>query len=295
MNCSSCNNCNCHNKGKTNSHDCDVSFLKPLNIICLFGNNDNNTCDILDKTKKIRNSFFSAKTVIDNFVISAISIQEILQKDLTDVQLERVKERYLSSVNTLTSGLYNSLTLNYDGVPIYTTTFSKVQENTNNKAPRTTKLRFKPGDDCNQVILATLPGFLIIYNEVTKEVRIKIRDMKSYDPEVYFDTSFSDNMHYDYIIAPGISYGMIDPSDNILDPSDNLVNMDIFLNIDLARDFIDEIVYFKDISGDNEYEGNFGNKIYFMDSYLDNMIVKMENTHKYIVQQAKIDEFTTNK
>lgn len=293
MNCSSCNNCNCHNEGKTSSYDCDISFLKPLNIICLFGSNNNNTCDILEKTKKIRNSFFAAKTVIDNFVASAISIQEILQKDLSDVQLERVKERYLSSINTLTSGLYNSLTVNYDGSPSYTTTYSKVQENTNIKAPRTTKLRFKSGDDCNQVILSTLPGFLIIYNEVTKEVRIKIRDMKSYDPELYFDTNVSDNVNYDYVIAPGISYGMIDPSDNILDPSDNLVNMDIFLNIDLARDFIDEIVYYKDISGQEDYEGTFGNKIYFMDSYLDNMIVKMENTHKYIVQQAKIDEFTS--
>jgi len=48
-----------------------------------------------------------------------------------------------------------------------------------------------------------------------------------------------------------------------------------------------------DISGQEDYEGTFGNKIYFMDSYLDNMIVKMENTHKFVVQQAKINEFTS--
>jgi hypothetical protein len=230
MNCSTCNNCNCnsHIEAKNNLSDCDISFLKPLNIKCLFGNDDDDVCYILDKTKKVRNSFFSAKTVIDNFVSQCSSIQELLQKDLSEVQLDRVKERYISIINTLTSGLYNSLIVTYNNQLCFNTTYSKVSQNINAKAPRTTKLRLQTGGDCSQTVLANLPGFLIIYNEVTKEVRIRVQDMSSFDPELYFDANSKDNVHYDFVIAPGISYGMVDPSDNILDPSDNLVNMDIF-------------------------------------------------------------------
>ena len=227
------NNCKCHEspKCKLSLYDCDISFLKPLNICSLFGENENNICDTLEKTKKVRNSFFSAKTAIDNFVESCQQIQDVLHKDLSQNQLDRLKETYLSALNTLSASLYASLTVSHNGDNLYNAIFTKATDTNNQRAPRTTKLRLKSAGECNQVILMHLPGIAIIFNDITKELKIRSREVSTYDPELYFEDMAKDTVFKEYIIAPGIKYGMVDPSDNILDPSDNLVNMDIFLNI----------------------------------------------------------------
>jgi hypothetical protein len=186
------------------------------------------------------------------------------------------------------------LNVTHDGNLLYNIIYTKVSEANNQRAPRSSKLRLKSTGECDQVILCHLPGISLVFNDITKELKIILREVSSYDSEVYFEDIAKDTVFNEYIIAPGIKYGMVDPSDNILDPSDNLVNMDIFLNIELTRDFFDEIVYYKDlISNDFDHDLNtFGNQIYYLESHLNNLIIKMENIHKYVVQQAKINEFS---
>ena len=60
-----CNNqCSCINPNNKPAL-CECEYLKPLSIDSLFSNNnDYEICDVLDKTKKIRNSFFTIKTAI---------------------------------------------------------------------------------------------------------------------------------------------------------------------------------------------------------------------------------------
>ena len=63
---------------------------------------------------------------------------------------------------------------------------------------------------------------------------------------------------------------------------------DVFQNIDIARDFLEEIINYQDnyvIDGENSY----GNQILEIMNWFDKTIKKLENVHKYVVQLYKIN------
>ena len=71
----------------------------------------------LKKLKKLRNSFFAAKTTVYNYVSDCDDLVDNLQSDLSDneVELDNVRQNYLSIINNLSSSLYSSLNSCYNG------------------------------------------------------------------------------------------------------------------------------------------------------------------------------------
>jgi len=138
----------------------------------------------------------------------------------------------------------------------------------------------------NIIVVAQLPGILIQYNENSKEVQMKFRVCENTSLDVC-NIERNKNNNIDTIktfkIGPSILTN-IDLCEN--DISDNQLDMTVFDNIDLARDFMEEIVNNCDL--DNSVS-SFGNQIFDLMVYLDDSIIKIENVHKYVVQICKIE------
>jgi len=64
--------------------------------------------------------------------------------------------------------------------------------------------------------------------------------------------------------------------------------MNVFDNSDLAYDFMEEIVNYNELNNNTD---SFGNEILNLMTYLDDLIIKIENVHKYVVQICKIENF----
>ncbi len=269
---------------------CECEFLKPLCIDSLFSNNnDNEICDVLDKTKKIRNSFFTIKTAIKNFIdectmlLDEISSASILTSDI----LNNIKQRYINSINNLTLGIYSAIKVSYNDRAVLNSSYSKYFNKEYKPVPECSLLKLKKYENQdNIVIVAQLPGILIQYNENSKEVQIKFRVSENISLDVCNrdrNKNKNQNNIKTFKIGPSILTN-IDLSDN--DLSENVYNMNVFDNMDLARDFIEEIVNNGDLDDNVD---SFGNQIFDLMTYLDDLIINIENVHKYVVQICKIE------
>ena len=284
INCNG-NKCECDNKSKKH---CKCEFLKPLNFETLFyKSNDNEICDVLDKAKNIRNAFFTVKTTIQNFVDSCSILLEQLDTDEVDSSLmDNIKDIYLKSLNTLVLTIFGGLRITYKNKLILNTTYSKITNKEYRNAPKCSFLELKKyPDQDNLYILSILPGILVQYNEVTKEVILKIREcnnVKSIESPYQMKKNMTAEV-ISYILCPSILHNSNDISNNLIfdNPEDNL-----FVNPDLTRDFLEEIVNFEDLDGVND---SYGNEIDKITDFLNNNILKIENIHKFVVQTCKIN------
>jgi len=286
-----CNNqCSCINPNNKPAL-CECEYLKPLSIDSLFSNNnDYEICDVLDKTKKIRNSFFTIKTAIKNYIDECTILfdEMVSNSSLNYEMLANMKQRYVNSINNLILAIYSAIKVSYNNIAVLNSAYSKFSCKEYKCVPESSLLKLKKyKNQDNIVVVAQLPGILIQYNESSKEVQLKFRVCENNSLDVCNIDSYKNN-NTDTIkkfkIGPSILTN-IDLSDN--DISDNnLSNMNVFDNIDLARDFMEEIVNNCDLDND---VSSFGNQICDLMTYLDDSIIKIENVHKYVVQICKIE------
>lgn len=94
----------------------NFQYLKPLSIESLFEVDDcTKYADTLEKAKRVRNAFFSAKTAVYNFIQDCDVIADTLQSDLSDnsTEMNNVEDQYFAILNNLTSAMYTSLKTTY--------------------------------------------------------------------------------------------------------------------------------------------------------------------------------------
>ena len=273
--------------------ECKCAFLTPLCIDSLFKQNlNNNICDVLDKTKKVRNSYFTAIVSIKNFIDACAAILDEIQSfdEYGETESQHIKQSYLHAVNILLSSLFSALSVSYKDDKIFNNAYSKVDSVEYKRTPECSDLVFQKYEEpCSDTVLLTkLPGFLLQYNKLNKQIKLTLRESDYYHPEINMSSlktnrsSFKTNLS-SFIIAPSILTG----ADLSMDLSENDNSFDIFDNYDLVRDFMEEIINYTDI--DNDDDLTFGNQIMELTSYLDNLTKNIENIHKYIVQVCKIE------
>lgn len=94
----------------------NFQYLKPLSIESLFEVDDcTKYADTLEKAKRVRNAFFSAKTAVYNFLQDCDVIADTLQSDLSDnpTEMNNIEDQYFAILNNLTSAMYTSLKTTY--------------------------------------------------------------------------------------------------------------------------------------------------------------------------------------
>ena len=80
----------------------NFQYLKPLSIESLFEVDDcTKYADTLEKAKRVRNAFFSAKTAVYNFIQDCDVIADTLQSDLSDnpTEMSNIEDQYFAILN----------------------------------------------------------------------------------------------------------------------------------------------------------------------------------------------------
>merc|ERR1711976_917855 len=175
--------CDCDDKIEYNnvpkSLECDCDYLKPLSIHKLFSQDDcTGYKDVLEKAKKVRNAFFAAKTSVYNFVNDCDSKADKLQSDLSDneIELDSMRQQYLSTLNNLSSSLYASLNLVYGGRKLINVDLSKVNLKQADRPVKSTELRMSTGNTKEPITLSYIPGVSIQLNKDTKLMKLKFTE-----------------------------------------------------------------------------------------------------------------------
>ena len=287
-------NCDGENDGckNKNSYPCECNFLKPLNIEALFFNsNDNEMCDVLNKTKKIRDGYFTVKTALKNFTDGCALLLDELNStaEKTPQLMYSIRNSYLKTLDTLTFSIFGALSVTYNNKPILNVAYSKFSNKEFKLTPKCTLLELKKYKcEDSTIILTVLPGFLVKYNIFTKKLSLKVRESNSAALNKSSGLK-TENVITEYVIAPAITLNDNDLSGNdisgnILLPDDG--SDDIFDGADEAEVFLEEIANNEELDGVNDA---FNNEIFQLNTLLDNNILKIENVHKYVVQICKIE------
>jgi hypothetical protein len=306
--------CDCDDKNEynniPNSLECDCDYLKPLSIHKLFSQDDcTGYKDVLEKAKKVRNAFFAAKTSVYNFVNDCDSIADTLQSDLSDneVELDHIRQQYLATLNNLSSSLYTSLNVIYNGKKLVNVDLSKVNLKQAQRPQKSTELRLSYENSPDPTTLTYVPGVTIQLNKDTKLLKLKLSE-----PE-YISGSNKHGIHKrekdvttTYVLAPSIfcikSYENYKEDEydiygatafetcNVLGTYETqaIEGLDVFQNIDIARDFFEEIQNYQD-NYVIDMDSSYGNQILEIMNYFDKTISRIEGTHKYVVQLCKIN------
>ena len=299
--CNSNTQCNCGNI----NNQCECEYLKPLCIKNLF-DDDNCTSykDVLEKSKKARNAFFAAKTSVYNYVNECDAIADSLQSDLSDnsVELDSVKSSYLSTLNNLSSSLYNSLKGVYEGKNIINIDLAKVNEGSAQRPQKSTDIRLVTENNCEPLTLAYIPGVTIQLNKDSKMLKIKLSEPEYMSGLNKHGINRRErDITTTYIVAPSIScntsYNLYveEPTNPHMCDNGGHYNIDlndeedVFQNLDIARDFFEEIQNYQD-NYIIDARSTYGNQLLEVMNYLDKTITRIENTHKYVVQLCKINK-----
>ena len=281
---------------------CSCNYLKPLSIDKLFEDDSCNSFEsTLEKTKKLRNAFFAAKTAVYNFVNDVEHISNNLLSDLSDneIELDGIRETYLETINNLNTTLYTSLKVTHNSKNLINIDLSKILNDEFKLRPqRSNVLTLRnPNNDMNLITLSNIPGITIQFNRDNKMTKLAISEPDEILSVSRHSTSRRlPDLTTEYIVSPSIFCldNMIDFSELNLESFQESLSYeldtdpknDAFQNLDLARDFFDEIINYQDnyiIDNDTCH-----NQILEVMNYFDKVIFKYENIHKYIVQLCKI-------
>ena len=280
--------CNENTCSKTNK--CECKYLKPLSIQKLFEEDDcNSYVNALEKAKKARNSFFAAKTAVYNFVEECDTIADNLQMDISDneIELDNIKKNYLSVLNNVTSSLYTSLKSVYKDKSLINVDLVKVTNIDTVRPQKSTDIKYSPPDIHNSIIIAYLPGVTIELNKDSKLLKLKFSEPEYMSGMNRHGTNRREkDVTLTFILAPSIYC-----NEEFEDSEDELSlnqQTDVFQNLDLVKDFFEEIQNYQDNYIIDE-DSCYGNQIYEIMNYLDKTIMKVENSHKFIVQLCKIN------
>jgi hypothetical protein len=305
--------CDCNDNIQCNMEEkiaCECDYLKPLSIHKLFSNDDcTGYNDVLNKAKKVRNAFFAAKTSVYNFVNECDSISDQLQSDLSDneIELDSMRKQYLATLNNLSSSLYASLNVVYNGRKIINVDLTKVNLKQAQRPQKSTELRLSSENTTEPITLTYVPGVTIQLNKDTKLLKLKFSE-----PE-YISGCNKHGIHkkerdltQTYVLAPSVfcikSYDNYEEDDydinnmsafetcNVLGTYETqaIDGLDVFQNIDIARDFFEEIQNYQD-NYVVEADSSYGNQILEIMNWFDKTISRIEGTHRYVVQLCKIN------
>lgn len=280
------NNSNNFFNNNTNEKKCDLKYLKSLCMDKLYDDECKNLEVTLNKIKLARNSFFTAKTALHNFLLEIESLSDNLMSDLSDndIELNGIKEHYLSLLNSLLSNLYTAFKIKSDSKNLINIDFVKTKNDANVKAQRSNDIKFLK-NDCDIISISTIPGINLIMNIDKKVIKIKFSEPE-YFSNITKNGFLKKNIDVTrtFIITPSILHD--DDHDNTFNFIDN--TKDIFTNIDLIRDFLQEFQTFQDnyIIENNK---NYGNEMLECFNYLNKIINKLENSYNYLVQLNKIN------
>ena len=306
--------CDCDNNIQCNNLkeklDCECDYLKPLSIHKLFSQDDcTGYNDVLDKSKKVRNAFFAAKTSVYNFVNECDNIADQLQSDLSDneIELDSMRKQYLATLNNLSSSLYASLNVIYKGRRLVNVDLMKVHLKHSQRPQKSTELRLSTDNTQEPITLSYIPGVTIQLNKDTKLMKLKFSE-----PE-YISGCNKHGIHkkekdvtVTYVLAPSIfcikSYENYQEDDydvnnmeefetcNVLGSYETqaIDGLDVFQNIDIARDFFEEIQNYQD-NYVVDMDSSYGNQILEIMNWFDKTITRIEGTHRYVVQLCKIN------
>ena len=305
MDCNCINNELNENDNDTNSNNnffnesynnkCDFKYLKSLCIDKIY-NDDCKSLEItLNKLKLVRNSFFTAKTAIHNFLLEIEGLSDSLISDLSDndIELNSLKEQYFTLLNSLLSNLYTAFKIKFDSKNLINIDFIKAKNDNNIKSQRSIDIKFSK-NDCDIISISTIPGINLIMNIENKVIKIKFSE-----PEYFNNISKNGflkkppDVTKTFIITPSIlisnkniEHFEINNSFNFID--ENNTNDDIFNNISMMKDFFEEFQSFQDnyIIDNNK---NYGNEILELFNYLNKTINKFESSYNYLVQINKIN------
>ncbi len=301
--------CDCNDNSQCNNGEvnhCECDYLKPLSIHKLFSQDDcTGYQDVLEKAKKVRNAFFAAKTSVYNFVNECDSIADSLQSDLSDneVELDSMRKQYLSTLNNLTSSLYASLNVIYNGRKIINVDLSKVNLRNALRPQKSTELRLSSDNTQEPITLSYIPGVTIQLNRDNKLLKLKFSE-----PE-YISGCNKHGVHkkekditQTFVLAPSIfcikTYDGYNEEYDINDfhecdelggyHIEAIQGLDVFQNIDIAKDFFEEIQNYQD-NYILEANSSYGNQILDIMNWFDKTITRLESTHRYVVQLCKIN------
>ena len=304
--------CDCNDNCQYNNEDsnCECDYLKPLSIHKLFSQDDcTGYNDVLSKAKKVRNAFFAAKTSIYNFVNECDNIADELQSDLSDneIELDSMRKQYLATLNNLCSSLYASLNVIYNGRRLINVDLSKVQLHQAVRPQKSSELRLSTDNTTEPITISYIPGVTIQLNKDTKLLKLKFSE-----PE-YISGCNKHGIHkkeqdvtITYVVSPSIycikTYENYEEDDydinnmtqfetcNVLGSTSSqaVEGLDVFQNIDLARDFFEEIQNYQD-SYVIDMDSSYGNQILEAMNWFDKTISRIEGTHRYVVQLCKIN------
>ena len=172
----------------------NFQYLKPLSIESLFEVDDcTKYADTLEKAKRVRNSFFSAKTAVYNFIQDCDVIADTLQSDLSDnaTEMSNIEDQYFAILNNLTSAMYTSLKQTYtngNGMtralinvdlakvedPVYDGTSLAPNDTVYAARPqKSNDLTFTHPYGKGQTTLCYIPGVTIQLNKVNKLLKVK--------------------------------------------------------------------------------------------------------------------------
>ncbi len=315
-----CNDCNtthelnCCEMAKV-EETCNCEYLKPLTIDSLY---DKDTCtdytNALEKAKKIRNAFFAAKASIYNFVNDCDTIADSITSDMSnnENELNTVRQQYFVTLNNLMSSLYASLKTSQNGKNIVNVDIAKILTGEAERPQKSTDIKVRTENHDSAMILAHVPGVSIQFNKDNKSIKIKFSEPANISGlSKHGSVKKEKDITKTFILAPNIfctdDYELytedlsmnMDMSLNILDLSDNHClppgtfsptlesGKDVFQNIDIAKDFFEEIQGYQD-NYVMDADMSYGNEIFEIMSYLERTITKIESTHKYIVQLCRI-------
>ena len=183
----------------------NFQYLKPLSIESLFEVDDcTKYADTLEKAKRVRNAFFSAKTAVYNFLQDCDVIADTLQSDLSDnpTEMSNIEDQYFAILNNLTSAMYTSLKttytssngltkqlINVDLAKIEDYPYGTTQDDQGNTLPspaadnfdtiyaarpqKSNDLTFNHPFGNGVTVLCHIPGVTIQLNKINKLLKIK--------------------------------------------------------------------------------------------------------------------------
>ena len=300
INTSCCTTNSCEKK----SNCCDkYTELKPLCIESLFNTSECSRYEnALSKAKISRNSFFSAKAAVYNYVSDCTKLAGTIKTDISDnkYNLQSIKEQYIALMNTLLASIYSSLNQCHNNKRLINITMAKVNKTTVVKPLRSTALLFVNPNSCKTNILSYIPSVSLELNIITEEVKIKFCEPEYVGSSLKHGTLGKDrDLRKTFILCPPIqNASTMDVSDNNLellktfgcttldlDIIDSVI--DVFDTVSTARSFFDDITNYQDYSKSTTCKLN--NNILSVMNYFDKVISSMENSHRYVVQESKIN------
>ncbi len=222
--------------------------------------------DTMKKAEHVRNSFFLAKAAFINFIRDCTDICDEIEGGDTTMSLEEVEHKYHSIFNTLLSSLHVAFTVEYGYKKLINVSIIKLKDIDDAVIMRSNKLEFRHPKSKVQKVISTLsyiPGITICINIENHELQI-----------IFSEPEFISTFHPVADEEKIVTY-------TVCGPTIDLDESSVFESFNTCRRFLDDVINYR------QFHATVTD-LYLIIKYLDKVIASVENSHRTVVQLAKV-------